>query len=334
MKEKTTSPSLTRVAVVVPFFQQKEGILKATLESVIKQRGDLLIDVFVVDDGAPISAQEELGSLDMQADNVRIHVERQANAGPGAARNRALDRVRDEHEFIAFLDSDDEWLPTHLENATRALGYGYDFYFSDFLFPDYKEQSAFLRAGRLQVSDHVEVDQEHGIFEYKGNMVDQICVTGNIIGTSTVVIRRSAFPQQRFREAFFNGQDYLFWLDASLEKPRIAFSTNLECNYGIGVNIYSGAKWGSEQVLKRLKNELFLWNAVQKIYPLSDYQNEGLRSRLEDIRESIVRNLVHRLGHFKPIPIGIGWAIIKTEPSILVKGPFLAGKLLLTRNRE
>ncbi len=43
----------------------------------------------------------------------------QVNLGPGAARNRGIERARG--ELIAFLDADDEWLPDYLSESVRLL---------------------------------------------------------------------------------------------------------------------------------------------------------------------------------------------------------------------
>ena len=47
---------------------------------------------------------------------------RQANAGPGGARNTGLDLVSDDTTHVAFLDSDDAWHPGHLAAALDAMG--------------------------------------------------------------------------------------------------------------------------------------------------------------------------------------------------------------------
>ena len=49
----------------------------------------------------------------------RVRLVRQANAGPGAARNRGL---RESHaEIVAFLDGDDAWRPDHLGTCVARL---------------------------------------------------------------------------------------------------------------------------------------------------------------------------------------------------------------------
>ena len=78
-------------------------MLRETLESVFRQE-DRDFEVIVVDDGS----KEDLSSI--EADYAgRITFVRQANAGPAEARNNGVRNVQG--DYVAFLDSDDVWLP-------------------------------------------------------------------------------------------------------------------------------------------------------------------------------------------------------------------------------
>ncbi len=67
-------------------------------------------ELLVTDDGSTDGTAELLEGLD-----PRISLRRQTNGGVGPARNEGLRRSKG--EYITFLDSDDEWLPHHLELA-------------------------------------------------------------------------------------------------------------------------------------------------------------------------------------------------------------------------
>lgn len=67
-------------------------------------------EMIIVDDGSPDHSFETI--LDSAGTDRRIRLVRQANAGAAMARQRALDAARG--RYIAFLDSDDYWLPGKL----------------------------------------------------------------------------------------------------------------------------------------------------------------------------------------------------------------------------
>ncbi|MEA3013074.1 MAG: hypothetical protein QOD42_1619 [Sphingomonadales bacterium] len=98
-------------SIVVPLWNKRHRVA-ATLASALAQtwRG---FELIIVDDGSTDGGMEETARFD----DARIRRLRQANAGPGAARNAAIRAAR--HDWFAFLDADDLWLPDHLEELDR-----------------------------------------------------------------------------------------------------------------------------------------------------------------------------------------------------------------------
>ena len=101
-----------RIAAIVPTYNREETIRRA-MDSVLAQTYPAA-EIIVVDDG----------SQDGTRDRLRPYLERiryiyQPNGGVAAARNRGAGDAR--AEWIAFLDSDDCWLPGHLETMAAAI---------------------------------------------------------------------------------------------------------------------------------------------------------------------------------------------------------------------
>lgn len=318
---------MSKVAVVIPFFQREQGILLRAVQSVFAQ-SSADFHIYIVNDGSPICPKAELRSY-LDRNEPRLTIIDQSNAGPGAARNRGLEGIPADTEYVAFLDSDDEWLAGHLDNAVAALDEGYDFFFSDFYFSDFKEKSAFTRAGRIPLIEHKKLPLYDNLYEYTGDMADQILVRGNVIGTSNVVYRYRTHPYLRFRTNFFNGQDYLFWLDFFAEGGRAVFSSAIECNCGVGVNIFAGAGWNTDRSLDRLRNELKLWTSVNSIFKLTSVRKAANARRIRRIRCGIVRDLLHRMTHRKTVHPRILADIIRIDPVILLVIPALTCRILI-----
>jgi GT2 family glycosyltransferase len=107
--EISSMPALPRrptVSVVIPAFNAESSI-DAALESVFAQSYPHL-EVVVVDDG---SSDGTAGRLETW--RGRVQVIRQANGGPGRARNAGIRATSG--TLIAFLDADDTWLPGKLD---------------------------------------------------------------------------------------------------------------------------------------------------------------------------------------------------------------------------
>ena len=317
------------IAVIIPFYQKKSGILAKAIQSALAQTGVDPFTIIVIDDASPVPAKAELADI-MRDHPGRIVIIEQANAGPAAARNKGLDNVPAGTEYVAYLDSDDEWIETHLANAVAAMGQGYDFYFADH-FQLNQTVSAFNRAKRIQVEQHPRIADVEHLRAYDGNMFDQILM-GNIIGTSTVVYRYAKFPALRFREEYvYAGEDYLFWLELATQTKKIAFSSQCECTYGEGVNIFAGSGWGTEKSLIRLHYEIKFKKALPILFKLNDAQLSANRSAVKTLRRSFVADLLHRLAHRKTIDRSVIRDQFRVDPKTLWYGVPLAMMVLLKR---
>jgi glycosyltransferase involved in cell wall biosynthesis len=98
---------MPRVSIVVPLYNKAPYVLRS-LESIAAQTVTDL-DVIVVDDGSTDGGADLVANFS----DPRFRLIRQANAGPGAARNRGL--VETCAPYVAFLDADDCWLPNFIE---------------------------------------------------------------------------------------------------------------------------------------------------------------------------------------------------------------------------
>jgi glycosyltransferase involved in cell wall biosynthesis len=109
----TTAP--VRVSVVVPLYNKGRYISRC-LDSILAQTfaafEAIVVDDGSTDDGASIVAE-------YQARDARVRLIRQANAGPGAARNRGAGEAAG--DLLALLDADDTWAPSYLAENVRIL---------------------------------------------------------------------------------------------------------------------------------------------------------------------------------------------------------------------
>lgn len=108
---------MPQVSVVIPTYNRDKFVVKA-IESVLRQRVTDL-DVLVIDDGSTDDTRIALKEY-----SHKIRYIYQENAGVSAARNAGIRLAKG--EWVAFLDSDDEWakdyLSTQVEQIERLPG--------------------------------------------------------------------------------------------------------------------------------------------------------------------------------------------------------------------
>ena len=100
------------VSVVIPFYSGI-GWLEEAIRSVISQTYTNL-EIFIINDGS----NEDLTSIQKKYGRI-INVINQENGGPSAARNKGIELAKG--KYIAFLDSDDIWIPEKLSTQITFM---------------------------------------------------------------------------------------------------------------------------------------------------------------------------------------------------------------------
>ncbi len=102
------------VSVVLPTYNRAHTLPRAIASVLAQDARDL--ELLVVDDGSTDDTRQVVGGIN---DPRLRYLQRPRNGGPAAARNTGLAHARG--EYIAFQDSDDEWLPLKLNKQLAAL---------------------------------------------------------------------------------------------------------------------------------------------------------------------------------------------------------------------
>lgn len=103
-----------KVSIIIPLYN-REKLIKRAIESVLVQ-SFTDFELIIVDD---CSSDESAKVVHGINDERIIYIKHECNKGANAARNTAIKLARG--KYIAFQDSDDEWLPNKLEKQMTII---------------------------------------------------------------------------------------------------------------------------------------------------------------------------------------------------------------------
>ncbi len=182
------------ISIVIPLYN-KEVYIRKTIENVLEQTYKNF-ELIIVDDGSTDNSVEIVNSFN---DN-RICLVKKENGGVSSARNVGIKQAK--YEYIAFLDADDTWLPTHVEELVNLIN---DFgNVSDVFATNFARK---YDDGRI-VPNRKESDLQRGII----NNYFEIIRKEIIIHTSSVCIKKEKLLQVGgFDERLSRGEDLDLW---------------------------------------------------------------------------------------------------------------------------
>lgn len=190
-------PLRLRVAVVIPTFNRAH-LLQRALDSVLAQTSKVS-EIIVVDDGSTDDTERLVSKYIRSHDNFRYI--KQENKGVSAARNSGI--LASDSSWIAFLDSDDEWLPNKIELQSELI-------FEHRHLRVLHGNERWVRNGKFvnQMKKHLK----------SGGRIYQNCLERCLISPSAVMIHKEVFNKVgRFREDFPVCEDYDLWLKITSE---------------------------------------------------------------------------------------------------------------------
>jgi glycosyltransferase involved in cell wall biosynthesis len=183
------------VSIIIPTFNRCEYIIDA-IESVFDQTYTDY-EIIIVDDGSTDETQEKLKPF-----QNKIRYIYQENLGPAYARNRGI--YESSGDYIAFLDSDDIWLPDKLELQTALL--------------KTKREVGLVYSDAYRMygsTGTIEKDTEFvRLRPYSGWIFEKLFLD-NFIHTSTAIVRRECLDKIGIfdeKTNFVPAEDYDLWL--------------------------------------------------------------------------------------------------------------------------
>ncbi|MFC2064944.1 glycosyltransferase [Chloroflexota bacterium] len=207
------------VSVIMPIYNHANFIRRA-IDSVLMQTYPYW-ELIIWDDGSTDNSEEIITSYQ---DN-RIKYFKEENRGVSYARNRAIEHSIG--DYIAFLDSDDEWLEEKLAVQVNVLDnhIQIDILFSDFYnINDSTNEKYRTFSHYSKIMKSLEVEQfNHGLFIIKNGILESIS-RDNFIATDTIIVRREKLAEiGLFNEDLRNSVDFELWWRMGLAGVRFSY---------------------------------------------------------------------------------------------------------------
>ena len=199
--------SSTLVSVILPTYNRAK-LLPRAIKSVLAQTYTNW-ELIVWDDGSTDNTREIINSYN----DVRLKYYYDKNHGVSYARNRAINISQG--KYLAFLDSDDQWVDEKLSTQVEVMNSHphIDVLFTDFLNIDIAKKTKYLVFERyLSAMKLLDVERiDDGLFIIKDGFLESLAVE-NFIATDSVILRRELLERTGcFTEGLRNFEDFELW---------------------------------------------------------------------------------------------------------------------------
>ena len=214
----------TTIAAVIPTFNRASLVSRA-LDSVMRQTF-LPSEIIVVDDGSTDNTENLISEKYHSVSYLKTE-----NKGVSAARNIGIKATKS--EWIAFLDSDDEWLPQKLEKQIAKVSN--------------KHSYKIVHCEEIWIRNGRRVNPKIKHKKYGGYIFEK-CLPLCVISPSAVVIHRDLFQELGyFDETLPACEDYDLWLRICAKYPVLFVDEPLIKKFGGHDDQLSKRFWGMDR---------------------------------------------------------------------------------------
>ena len=310
-------------SVIIPLYN-KAAYIERAIQSVLSQTFQEF-ELIVVDDGstddsfAQLSVISQQLSVDVPEIYKKIRVFQQQNQGVSTARNNGVKLAK--YDYIAFLDADDSWETTYLEEMKGLIA----------TYPNagiYGSSYFIVKNGKKRIAPiGVEKNFDRGLINYCQVYSKTLCMP---LWTGATIIRKSIFDLENgFNPRLKLGEDFDLWIRVAI-KHSVAFLNKPLANYNQDV----------EEVFRGVvQNKIYIpeTHFIFNLDYLSEYEltNSDLkelldllrvytleRYRLKQAYTTLVKKeidkvdfsqqrLMVKLLYFLPVPLLLVWYYLK-----------------------
>jgi len=230
----------TSISVIIPTYNRWQ-VLQRAIDSVLAQ-SVAADEIIVVDDGSSDNTCTRL----QQAFGERITVLSQSNKGVSAARNAGIKSSIG--NWIALLDSDDEWLPEKLQQQVHLL--------------ERNHNCVLCHTDEIWVRNGVRVNPMLKHKKTGGDIFAQ-CLPLCAISPSSVLIKKEIFETVGlFDESLPACEDYDLWLRICAAYPVHYLDDKLLIKYGGHEDQLSKKHWGMDRFRIKALHQLLTTTAL------------------------------------------------------------------------
>ncbi len=242
------------VSVIIPSYNSEKFIEKS-INSVLNQTYKNL-ELIVIDDKSPDNSNKIVEKYMEKDKRIRL-VKLNKNNGPAVSRNKGIEEAKG--RYIAFLDSDDLWLPEKLEKQIVFMK---------------KENIPFTYSSYYLIDEE---DNKIGKFITRENADYYSLLKTNFIGCLTAIYDTKKLGKIYMPEKLKKHEDFATWLKILKKIRKTKGILEPLAIYRIRKNSVSSNKIKAAIYQWKIYRKIENLNIVKSVYYMSHYIYNGLR---------------------------------------------------------